>query len=175
VRPPNTANVYYRSYATKDAAIAIACVGPAMQRAFMRALGLADGAHQGRPPSPETFAEYYGDLGRRAEAVMRERTTAEWRKVFDGYGIPGGEVRLPMEMLDDPQPLANGMFYDLPHPQLGPVRVVAPPVKLDGDGFRPGPATPPFGSEARSLLHDLGFSDAEVERFVAEGVTRERL
>ena len=173
VRPPNTANVYYRSYATKDAAIAIACVGPAMQRAFMRALGLTDEAHQGRPPAPETFAEYYADLGRRAEAIMRERTTAEWRKVFDGYGIPGGEVRLPMEMLDDPQPLANGMFADIEHPQIGPIRVVGPPLAMDG--FRASPVTPPFGSEARTILSDLGFTDAEVERFVTEGVTRERL
>jgi crotonobetainyl-CoA:carnitine CoA-transferase CaiB-like acyl-CoA transferase len=146
-----------------------------MQRAFMRALGLTDDAHQGRPPSPEAFAGYYGDLGRRAEAVMRERTTAEWRKVFDGYGIPAGEVRLPMEMLDDAQPLANGMFHDLPHPQLGPVRMVAPPVTLDADGFRPGPATPPFGSEARRLIGELGFDAAEVDRFIADGVTRERL
>ena len=175
VRPPHTANVYYRSYATKDAAIAIACVGPAMQRAFMRALGLTDDAHQGRPPAPEAFAEYYADLGRRSEAVMRERTTAEWRKVFDGYGIPGGEVKLPLEMLDDPQPHANGMFHDVPHPQLGPVRVVAPPVKLDADGFRPGPATPPFGSEVRQLLGELGFSADDVARFIVDGATCETL
>ena len=106
---------------------------------------------------------------------MRERTTAEWRKIFDGHGIPGGEVKLPMEMLDDPQPLANGMFHDLPHPQLGPVRMVAPPVKLDADGFRPGPATASFGSEVRRLLRELGFSADDVAGFIADGVTCESL
>ena len=104
---------------------------------------------------------------------MRQKTTAEWRKAFDEVGIPAGEVRLPVEMLDDPQPLANDMFADVEHPQLGPIRVVAPPVALDG--FRASPVTPPFGSEARAILSDLGFTDAEVERFVAEGVTREQL
>jgi crotonobetainyl-CoA:carnitine CoA-transferase CaiB-like acyl-CoA transferase len=174
-RPANTQNIYYRSYATKDAAIAVACVGPAMQRAFMKALGLSDDAHQGRPPAPEVFQTYYVELGKRAEKVVRERTTAEWRKIFDAAGIPAGEVRLPIEMLDDPQVLANQMVYDLEHPVIGPIRVAAPPAKLSGDGFRPSPATPPFGSEARAILRSLGFSDADVETFVAERVTVEKL
>jgi crotonobetainyl-CoA:carnitine CoA-transferase CaiB-like acyl-CoA transferase len=127
VRPPNTSHVYYRTYSTKDAAIAIACVGPGMQRALVNALGLTDDAHQGKPVPAEMAATYYGELGRRAEAVMRGKTTAEWRKIFDAVGIPAGEVRLPVEMLDDPQPLANGMFADVDHPQIGPIRVVGPP------------------------------------------------
>jgi crotonobetainyl-CoA:carnitine CoA-transferase CaiB-like acyl-CoA transferase len=174
-RPANTQNIYYRSYATKDAAIAVACVGPAMQRAFIKALGLTDEAHQGRPVPPERFQAYYIDLGKQAEAVVRQRTTAEWRKLFDSLGIPAGEVRLPLEMLDDPQVIANGLVYDLEHPVIGPVRAVAPPVKMDAGGFRPSPATAPFGSEARSILASLGFSDAEVETFIADGVTREGL
>jgi crotonobetainyl-CoA:carnitine CoA-transferase CaiB-like acyl-CoA transferase len=171
VRPPNTANVYYRSYATRDAAIAIACVGPGMQRALMRAVGLVDDAHEGRPPARDAEAGYYLDLGQRVEIVLRERTTAEWRKLFDAAGIPAGEVRLPLEMLDDPQALANGMLHDLEHPALGPIRVVGPPVKLDGDGFRAAPVTPPFGSETRAILASLGFADADVNALVAAGVT----
>lgn len=174
-RPANTQNIYYRTYATKDAAIAVACVGPGMQRAFMHALELTDDAHRGRPVPADVFERYYTDLGRRAEAVVRQRTTAEWRKVFDAVGIPAGEVRLPVEMLDDPQVLANEMVYDLDHPAIGPVRAVAPPVKLDGGGFRPSPATPPFGSEARAILRSLGFAASDVETFVADGVTREHL
>jgi crotonobetainyl-CoA:carnitine CoA-transferase CaiB-like acyl-CoA transferase len=67
------------------------------------------------------------------------------------------------------------MLADVAHAQLGPVRVVAPPVKLDGDGFRAAPVTPPFGSEVRAILHDLGFTDAEVETFIRNGATREQL
>jgi formyl-CoA transferase len=172
VRPPNTAHVYYRSYATRDAAIAIACVGPGMQRALMRAVGLVDEAHEGRPPAGDAEAAYYLALGRQVEALMRERTTAEWRKIFDAAGIPAGEVRLPIEMLDDPQVLANDMLHDLEHSVLGLIRVVGSPVTLDGGGFRPARATPPFGSETRSILRELGLADADVDALVAAGVTR---
>ena len=45
VRPVAMGNVYYRTYATRDAAIAVACASPALQRAMMRAVGLSDPAH----------------------------------------------------------------------------------------------------------------------------------
>jgi formyl-CoA transferase len=175
VRPPNMSNVYYRTYPTKDAAIAIACVGPGMQRALMKALGLRDAGHDGGPVPPDRAAAYYDELGRSAEDVMRGRTTAQWRTIFGAVGIPAGEVRLPMEMLDDAQPLANGMFADVDHAQIGPIRVVAPPVKLDGEGFRAAPVTPPFGSEVRAILEELGFSAEEIQTFVENGATREQL
>src|SRR5947207_5898621 len=44
IRPPGTVNVYYRTYATRDAALAIACGSPALRRAFIRAVGLSDDA-----------------------------------------------------------------------------------------------------------------------------------
>ena len=46
------------------------------------------------------------------------------------------------------------------------------PVKMDGDGFRPGAATPPFGSETRALLKEAGFDEAAIDALVAAKVTR---
>jgi CoA:oxalate CoA-transferase len=174
LRTPAMARIYYRTYATRDAAIGVACVSPGMQRALMRALGLADEAHARRVSTAEA-AEHYEGLAARVEALMRSRTTAEWKKALHDHGIPASDVKLPIELLDDPQPLANGMLHDLEHPALGPVRVVGAPVTLDGDGFRPAPATAPFGSEARQLLRGLGLSDAEVASLLAGGVSRDGL
>jgi formyl-CoA transferase len=87
--------------------------------------------------------------------------------------VPVAGFRFPIEMMEDEQVLANRMLHDVEHPLLGTVRVLASPVTLDGDGFQPGPATPPFGSEARAILASLGFSADEVQRLVADGVTRE--
>ena len=105
---------------------------------------------------------------------MATRTTAEWQATLEAAGVPAAGAKLPLELFDDEQPLANGMLHDLTHPVLGPVRVLAPPVSMDGGGFVPAPATPPFGSETRAILGELGFVDAEVEGFLAEGVTRDR-
>ena len=78
-----------------------------------------------------------------------------------------------MELFEDEQPRANDMFHDLAHPTLGTVRLLAPPVWMDHDGFQPGAPTAPFASEARAILADLGFDEGAVDGLVAEGVTRE--
>jgi len=165
-------NVYFRTYPTKDDVIGIACVSPALQRTLMTTLGLADEAHSGTIKEREALERHYTALGKRVEGQFASRTTAEWKRIFDERGLPAAAVRFAVEMFDDEQTRANGFLYDLPHPALGPVRVLAPPVKMDGDGFRPGAATPPFGSEARGLLKEAGFADAEIDALVAANVTR---
>jgi CoA:oxalate CoA-transferase len=172
-RTPAMTDVYYRTYATRDGAIAVACVSPGVQRALMKALGLRD-AHLERPVGDrDAQARHYAALRAEAEAVVASRTSAEWKARLGAHGVPMAPVALPFEMLDDEQVVANGFVHDLPHPTLGPVRVLAPPVRLDGDGFTPAPATPTFGSETRAILGTLGFADDEIASLLADRVTRD--
>src|SRR6266850_1171100 len=175
IRPPGTVNVYYRTYATRDAALAIACGSPALRRAFIRAVGLSDDALDRPITDRAKEVEHYVALRRRVEPIVAARTTADWQATLEAAGVPAAGVKLPLELLDDEQPLANGMLHDLNHPVLGPVRVLAPPVGMDGGGFVPAQATAPFGSETRAILGELGFSSAEVDGLLADGVTRDRL
>ena len=119
--------------------------------------------------------EHYVALRRRVEAIVATRTTADWQATLEAAGVPAAGVKLPLELLDDEQPLANGMLHDLNHPVLGPVRVLASPVSMDGGGFVPAQATAPFGSETRAVLGELGFSSVEIDALLADGVTRDRL
>jgi len=173
IRPPGTVHVYYRTYATRDAAIAVACGSPALRRAFMRTVGLTDEALDRPIADREKEMQHYRTLRRAAEAALASRTTAEWQASFEAAGVPAAGVKLPLELLDDEQPLANGMLHDVTHPALGRLRVLASPVALDGGGFVSAPVTLPFGSETRAILGGLGFSAADVETLLAEGVTRE--
>jgi crotonobetainyl-CoA:carnitine CoA-transferase CaiB-like acyl-CoA transferase len=169
-RTPSMLEVYYRTYATKDDVVGVACVSPGLQRAFMDVLGLKDeGPKTG---DRATLQRYYAELGARCEAVMASRTAAEWKGIFDARGVPGAAVRFSVELFDDEQARANGFFHDLPHSVLGPVRVLAPPVKMNGDGFQPGAPPPAFGSATRAILGELGFDEAAIDALVAAKVTR---
>ena len=111
-------------------------------------------------------------------AVVSARTPAMLEVYYPTYAtkddvvVPGAAVRFSTELFDDEQALANGFFHDLPHPALGPVRVLAPPVKMDGDGFQPGAPTPPFASQTRAILGELGFAGAAIDRLLKEKATR---
>jgi crotonobetainyl-CoA:carnitine CoA-transferase CaiB-like acyl-CoA transferase len=118
---------------------------------------------------------HYAALRERMEAVMASRTAAEWKAIFDAHGVPNAHVRFNVEMFEDAQALANGFFHDLPHPTVGPVRVLAPPIRLDGDGFQPGAPTAAFASETRGILRALGFGEREIDDLVKAGATREAL
>jgi CoA:oxalate CoA-transferase len=171
-RTPGMVAVYYRTFRTKDSTVGIACVSPGIQRTLMKAVGLEDAAHT-KKMTREEQAAHYAELQGRMEAVMASKTAAEWKVIFDKAGVPNAQVRFNVEMFDDPQALANGFFHDLPHPAVGPVRVLAPPIRLDGDGFQPGAPTGAFASETRALLREIGFDERDVEALVKAGATRD--
>ena len=57
------------------------------------------------------------------------------------------------------------------HPTAGAMTVLSPRVKLGGDGFTPPAPTPSFGSESDAILADLGFTPAQLQTPIDEGVT----
>ena len=159
--------IYVRTYATKDAALAIACGSTSLRRKFIAAVGHQDPALDGKVQDVDA---HYAALKRAVDATIASRTTREWQELLEARGVPASGVALPVEILDDPQPAANEMFHRFDHPAVGPVTVLGPPVRIDGAGFVPGPPTPPFGSEARAILQWAGFAAPDVERLLASGV-----
>ena len=170
-RPAPMFRVYLRTYHTADGWIAVACVSRALQERFLVATGLRDDqleADQALVPPG-----HYPNLEQEAERLFSSRSTAEWEAALSAAGVPVSDVKFPLELLDDAQAEASGMFHDLEHPTLGKVRVLAPPVALDADGFQGRGRSEPLGAETRTVLSELGFPDDEADRLIASGVTRE--
>jgi len=165
-RPVAMAAIYYRTYATRDAALAVACGSPSLRRKFIAAVGHKDPALAGGVADVDA---HYATLKRAVEGTIASRTTEEWAAILAAAGVPGSRVALPLEILDDAQPAANAMFARQDHPALGPLTVFGPPVRLDSDGFVAGPPTPAFGSETRALLAWAGFAERDVDRLLAGG------
>ena len=162
--------IYLRTYDTADAPIAIACGSRSLRVKFLGVIGM-EGALLDSPDS-EAQLDYYGALSAEVEAVMRSRPAAQWVEALNAAGVPVAQVRFPVELFDDEQARANGMFHRLRHPEAGDFTVLSPPVKMDADGFRSMPATAPFATETRPILRELGFEDAEIADLAAAKVTR---
>ena len=165
--------IYLRTYDTADAPIAIACGSRSLRAKFMGVLGIEDQALDSADSDAQH--DYYGRLMVEVEAVMRRRTAAEWTKRLNAAGVPVAAVRFPVEMFDDEQARANGMFHRLQHPAAGAMTVLSPPVTMDGEGFRPREATPAFASETRAILGELGFAGDAIDELLATRTTIEAL
>ncbi len=170
-RPSAMLKVYFRTYSTADGWIAIACGSHKLRVRFITAIGLSD-PHLGSE-HPEQNEDHYETLRLEVESVVRARPTADWQAVLVEAGVPVSDVKFPMELFDDDQPQANDIFHDLPHPTLGNVRLLAPPIWMDHNGFQPGPPTAPFATEVRSILASLGFDDGTIDGLIEKGVTRD--
>ncbi len=166
-RARTMADIYFRTYTTADGWIAIACGSRKLRAAFIEAIALDD-PHAGDEVSDP---DYYPTLQEAAETRMQEQSTSTWETVLADAGVPASRVLLPFEILDDPQAAANDMLYDLDHSDVGDVRILAPPVALDRNGFQPPHAPHPFASDTRGILTEIGLQASEIDQLVQAGVT----
>ena len=103
-------------------------------------------------------------------AALATRTKAEWIDTFDAAGVPVGPVNSIGEALSHPQALARGMVVDLVHPQAGPTKALGCPVHFSATPTSVTRHAPMLGEHSREVLAEAGYSDAEIDAFVAEGV-----
>ncbi len=164
--------IYLRTYGTADAPISIACGSHSLRLKFLDALGVDDPLLD--QPEGEGHQDHYDRFQGDVEAIIRAKPAEHWIALLNEAGVPVSPVKFPMELFEDEQAAANGMFHRLHHPEAGDFTVLSPPASLDGDGFRSREPAAPFASETRSILRELEFTDAEIDTLVGTGVTRTR-
>jgi crotonobetainyl-CoA:carnitine CoA-transferase CaiB-like acyl-CoA transferase len=64
------------------------------------------------------------------------------------------------------------MLQPLPHPAVPELRIVAPPLSVDGERVVHSVPPPALGQHSSAILGELGYADEEIERLAAAGVVR---
>lgn len=169
---PVLGNIYYRCYQTADGFIAVGALSTPLRRKVLEVLGMDDRRLGKPPPDPNDPEEvrYGEELVQRAEAIVRQRPTAEWLERFDRAGVPVGPVMFTEELLEDPQVLANGLVAQVEHPLLGPVRMVGTPIQMTETPLRVRGCSPLLGQHNEEILAELGYSPEAIAALRARGV-----
>ena len=167
-RPARLVSLYYRTFNTKDSAIAIACPSAGLRRRLLGVLGLEDPSLDPNLSEEQRHA-HDGELQERFEALFASQTTDHWEQLLREAGIPASRVRFPTELIDNEQAAANDLFVHADHPEAGPFAVLGRALKLDDSGFVPAPFPAPFRSETRDILAWAGLSRKAVEDAIASG------
>ncbi len=97
----------------------------------------------------------------------------EWGERFDEAGLIWGPVQSIAELVDDPQAAAAGLWAEIDHEDVGPFRTVAVPMRFRTAEVGPRRRGPHVGEHTREVMADLGYSDDDVDRFLAAGVVAE--
>jgi len=98
------------------------------------------------------------------------RTVAECLAQLDAIEVPSAKVQGIDEVLADPQVLARGMLIEQEHPVLGKVKLPNLPFHFSGCDTTITAPAPLMGQHNRSIAAGLGYSAAEIDQMVEEGV-----
>jgi formyl-CoA transferase len=162
--------VPYQTFATKDGAIILACGNDNLFNKFCQAAGCD------HLPKDARFATNADRVKNRVEAtrllneVFEQRTTKEWVKLLDDAGVANGPINTIKEVFEEPQVIARGMKFELPHAAAGKVTLVASPMKFSGTPLKHDMPPPVVGQHTDEILRTvLKKTDAEIASLKACG------
>jgi crotonobetainyl-CoA:carnitine CoA-transferase CaiB-like acyl-CoA transferase len=150
-------NPYYRCFEAADGFVAVACLNLAQRSAFLSLFRLEDatvGAPDVVPDDPEALAAKER-LTARIAAAVAEEAVATWLERFEDAGVPCGPVLQRESVHADPQIAAERLIGEIDQPGLGPLRLLAPFVRVGGVTRDPQ-AAPALGADTARIVGELG-------------------
>jgi crotonobetainyl-CoA:carnitine CoA-transferase CaiB-like acyl-CoA transferase len=139
-----------QTFPTEDGWIFIMCMTQKFWLSLCEATGRADLLDDPRFADPNKRARHRAELTDQLDPTFRTRTTADWLRQLNGL-LPAAPVYRLDEALDSGFAHEAGMVSAVPHPVKGSLRVIANPIRIDGE--RPVQAAcSPLGADNATLL-----------------------
>ena len=160
-------------YATKDGYLCLLVYNDKQWRNFFRLLGAEDTFEQDARFSTQTArSQHIAEIYAFVAEHMKTRTSAEWMAALAAADIPVMPLNSLEALLADEHLNATGFFSTVKHPSEGVIRTMAVPSRWsDSPPGEPRPA-PRLGEHSVEVLREAGYSDTEIDKLIADGVTK---
>jgi crotonobetainyl-CoA:carnitine CoA-transferase CaiB-like acyl-CoA transferase len=171
-RERNEVSPLYISYETRDKRwlqLSLAPPDPYWST-FCRVIEMEELEKDPRFDSVESRMENQTALFQILEQVFRKKSMAEWKERFDKVDLLWSPIQSPKEVIADPQVIENDIIVPFEHPEFGPMKVIANPVKLSQTPAEIRTRAPEFSEHTEEVLLELGYSWEDIEQFRAKSV-----
>lgn len=111
--------------------------------------------------SQEDQANNQNEVDEVFSKVMKERTTKEWKVIFDSFGVWYESVNDYQDMLNDKNIKQNINIIEFPLEKQS-IRLIGHPNKYDGKFPSLRKVPPALGNIEYELLHTIGYSDDSI-------------
>jgi crotonobetainyl-CoA:carnitine CoA-transferase CaiB-like acyl-CoA transferase len=135
---------------TRDGWIYVMCMKEKDWEALANLIGHPEYVADVRFASPAARRQHRADLTRELDEAMSRRTTAEWLDILTGH-LPVGPVYDVAQAVANPFVEAVGMLRTVPHPAKPDFRMLANPLKIDGERM-PQRVCAPLGADNDAML-----------------------
>jgi crotonobetainyl-CoA:carnitine CoA-transferase CaiB-like acyl-CoA transferase len=160
----------YQAFRTLDGWINIGGANQANWERIAEVVGHPEWRDDPRFADNPSRMAHLNELTAAMNAVLSQRTRDEWMTAFDTAGVPVGPVQTIGEALEHPQTLARDMVVDLTHPRAGPTKALGCPLHFSATPTRVSRPAPLLGEHTREVLAEYGYTPAEIDALIAEGV-----
>ncbi len=149
-----------QAYQTRDGRwIAFGAVEEKFWIELCSALGHPDWPRDSRFATGRPRREHAEVLMQLIQAAVATRTLSEWATVLEPLDLPWAPVADPADLANEPHIVARHLVEALD----GGGAQVPYPVPSPSGGVRPPTRPPALGSASDAILHELGFTRAEIE------------
>lgn len=97
------------------------------------------------------------------EAALAKNTSLFWLTEMEKSQVPAGPINDIKQVFADPQVIARGMQFDLPHEIAGTVPQVANPIRYSKSKLEYKSASPTLGQNTDEVLKEMGLSAQDIE------------
>jgi crotonobetainyl-CoA:carnitine CoA-transferase CaiB-like acyl-CoA transferase len=98
-----------------------------------------------------------------------QRPLDEWRERLAAFSGQWAVVQNVLQVVNDPQALANGYIQDVQTADGKPFRLVAAPIQFDGEAAAPRPG-PDFNQHGDEILAGIGLDQETIIDLKIKGV-----
>jgi crotonobetainyl-CoA:carnitine CoA-transferase CaiB-like acyl-CoA transferase len=162
----------YEAFRTSDRWVMIAAANDRQFRALVEELGVAELADDERFRTNPDRVRHREELAALLAERFAAQDSATWLERLDRAGVAAAPVQDVAEVVAHEQTDALALLQALPHPAVPELRVVRPPLSVDGERVEHRTAPPTLGQHTDEALSEAGYSDAEIAALRARGVVR---
>jgi crotonobetainyl-CoA:carnitine CoA-transferase CaiB-like acyl-CoA transferase len=145
------------AFPASDGHVNIAPLGEGMWQRLCEVLGHPEWLEDPLFAAPKARRANRQALAEAIGAVTCLRTAADWVETLNGAEIPCGPVYTMDQVFADPQVAHLGMTESFDHPRLGPVDLVAQPIRMSRSSATVRGPAPDLGEQTDEILREFGF------------------
>jgi crotonobetainyl-CoA:carnitine CoA-transferase CaiB-like acyl-CoA transferase len=159
-------------FETADGYITVGTISDSEWQGFCAASGRSGLAEDSRFNTPGGRAANATERILLMAQIIKERPAAEWLELLDANDVPSAPVLRRNEVIANEQVVARELIVELDHPDIGLVRQPQPAARFDRTPAQIRGPAPRIGEQSATILAELGFGAAEIERLATEKIVR---
>lgn len=161
----------YGAFEAADGIINIAAATQSQWESLCHLLDLDHLVQQSEFVDNDARSSHREQLRKIFNSRLCSRSAIEWTTILMENGVPAGPVFDLQQLFEDPHVAAMGLVELVDHPQLGEIKQLSNPLRLESIGSKTVRSPPPLlGQHTDGILKELGLKSQALVNLKEDGI-----